>query len=439
MELSKKVIKSQKDLGLYNCELGRRMDNLDVQNEIYIDMKLSYSRLEEDTEIAKNQFKNLKYQLKEKFEELRNQEEYINDQEKDIQRLSFLINKQSVFLKTLKNLEKANQMILLNKIEFDKINHENNISKLFEIGRFNWEIFEKVFSPKYDNEECDIENGVFNLISDWELLRKNNENKKSSVLSYLADEDVNFQDPTHHEFYVFIKRILLDTIKLCDYQNELRVNLKRREGSTPYYFEIADNSNTILGFVEICFNATEEPSKAAGHCFDFALQKINTTGDVSKKEQFIICMSTKDARVFFTKDSKELAAASTIESPYLSTPSETTSTIDNRVLFSSDLVSYDSPNDLFALLCTAIIKMNICKHHSVKARLSSDNSPSITNEKTVQAITTTTTTTNTVTTSSKNDSENSNKKSKRNEETTPVATPTQRRRVSSVLINQGDI
>ncbi|KAM9969329.1 hypothetical protein ACTFIR_001161 [Dictyostelium discoideum] len=399
------------------------MDNLDVQNEIYIDMKLSYSRLEEDTEIAKNQFKNLKYQLKEKFEELRNQEEYINDQEKDIQRLSFLINKQSVFLKTLKNLEKANQMILLNKIEFDKINHENNIS---------------IFSPKYDNEECDIENGVFNLISDWELLRKNNENKKSSVLS-LADEDVNFQDPTHHEFYVFIKRILLDTIKLCDYQNELRVNLKRREGLTPYYFEIADNSNTTLGFVEICFNATDEPSKAAGHCFDFALQKINTTGDVSKKEQFIICMSTKDARVFFTKDSKELAAASTIESPYLSTPSETTSTNDNRVLFSSDVVSYDSPNDLFALLCTAIIKMNICKHHSVKARLPSDNSPSITNEKTVQSITTSITTKTTVTTSSKNDSENSNKKSKRNEETTPVVTPTQRRRVSSVFINQEDI
>ncbi|KAM9946843.1 hypothetical protein ACTFIT_000162 [Dictyostelium discoideum] len=351
------------------------MDNLDVQNEIYINMKLSYSRLEEDTEIAKNQ----------KFEELRNQEEYINDQEKDVQRLSFLINKQSVFLKTLINLEKANQMILLNKIEFDTINHENNISKLFEIGGFNWEIFEKVFSPKYDNEECNIEN-----------------------------------DPTRHEFYVFIKRILLDTIKLCDYQNEVRVNLKRREGLTPYYFEIADNSNTILGFVETCFNATDEPSKAAGHCYDFALQKINTTGDVSKKEQFIICMSTKDARVFFTKDSKELAADKE-ESLYTSTPSETTSTNDIRVLFSSDVISYDSPNDLFALLCTAIIKMNICKHHS-----------------TITTTTTTTTTTNTVTTSSKNDSENSNKKSKRNEETAPVVTPAQRRRVS-VLINQEDI
>lgn len=91
-------------------------------------------------------------------------------------------------------------------------------------------------------------------------------------------------------------------------------------------------------------------------------------------------MSTKDARVFFTKDSKELAA-DTEESLYTSTPSETTSTNDIRVLFSSDVISYDSPNDLFALLCTAIIKMNICKHHSVKARLSSDNSPPITNKK----------------------------------------------------------
>lgn len=62
---------------------------------------------------------------------------------------------------------------------------------------------------------------------------------------------------------------------------------------TPYYFEIADNSNTILGFVETCFNATDEPSKAAGHCYDFALQKINTTGDVSKKEQFIIVCQLK--------------------------------------------------------------------------------------------------------------------------------------------------
>ncbi|KAM9988514.1 hypothetical protein ACTFIZ_012260 [Dictyostelium cf. discoideum] len=450
MEPSKKTLKCQKDLKNINVELEKRIENLIIQQEKYLDMKLDYSRCEDDTTIAKSEFQLLKSQLQIKFEELRNQEEYIRDEEKTIQRLTFLTKRQQSFLKTQTNLDKANQMLLLNKI-----NLENNISKIFEIGGgFNWKIFDKVLSPKLiiNHEECDIEYGKFNLISDWESFRRNNENKKSSVLSYLVEEDVNFQEPTHHEFYVFIKRILLDIIKLCDYQNELKVNLKRRESLTPHYLEITDSSNTILGFVEICFDATDNPYKAAGHCFDFALQK-NTTGHVSKKEQFIICMSNKDARVFFTNDSKELAAdtiesTSTTLTSTLTSTYETTSTnnnnhhyyyyyYDNRVLFSSHVVSYNSPNDLFNLLCSAIIKMNTCKHHRLSTNSTNEkslNSPSITNETTVQATTTSTTTTTTTTTtnSTTTPSKISNKKNKRNQETTPD-TPKQRRRVSALF------
>ncbi|KAN0029928.1 hypothetical protein ACTA71_008066 [Dictyostelium dimigraforme] len=421
----------KRQLNFILSDLEKRSDNLYVQEEMYSNMKLRQSRLEEDLVIAKYEFQSTKNQLKLHTSEMKYLEEYIKEEERNIHRLTLYTKKQASFLRTQEELDETSEILQLLQSKMNRIDKEKNISSLFKNEYLDWSYFENVlplqFKKNNNNNirDCEIKNGEFNIISNWETLRANNEGKKSSVLlSFGDDEDLS--NPTHHELYLFIKRLLMDAIKLCNLQNELKVTIKNREGQTPDFFEIINGSNIIIGKVEINIDENTSYKKVVGQCFDNIFENQN-----SKNEAFSILISNKDARVFFTENSKQLAAAKTIDCQYPLT-SEPINGITHpsniqRILFSSNVVNFNNPNDLFALLCTAIIKMNSCKQALASI---TTNSPSIPNEI-LKATTSTAINTTNTTLQDEPIIVNENNKRKSNSIST-LNTPKQRRRVSAL-------